>query len=97
LLTVYLSVVLLTVNWDSASDDAAVTDAVLDMFAKANTFASSKGALNPYLYLNYAHKTQQPIVGYGRASVSKLKAASLKYDPLQTFQRLVPGGFKLPL
>jgi hypothetical protein len=90
-------VVLLSVYWDRASDDAAMTDAVLDLFAKADAYASSKGALRPYLYLNYADKTQQPIAGYGKASLSKLKATSLKYDPLQTFQKLVPGGFKLPL
>jgi hypothetical protein len=89
-------VVLLTATWNNASNDAAVINAVRDLFAKADAYASSKGALNPYLYLNYAYKTQQPFAGYGVASLSKLKATSHKYDPLQAFRKLVPGGFKLP-
>jgi hypothetical protein len=89
-------VVLLTATWNNTSDDAAVTNAVLDLFAKADEYALSKGALNSFLYLNYAYKTQKPIVGYGMESVSKLKATSHKYDPLHAFQKLVPGGFKLP-
>lgn len=79
------------------SDDVAVTNAVRDLFAQADAYASSKGALNSYIYLNYAYKTQRPIDGYGAASVLNLKAVSYKYDPEQVFQKLVPGGFKLPL
>lgn len=66
-----------------------------DFFSKADAYAASKKQLNSYKYLNYAYKTQQPIQGYGAASVAKLQAASKKYDPYQVFQKLVPGGFKL--
>ncbi|KAH7323838.1 hypothetical protein BKA65DRAFT_567753 [Rhexocercosporidium sp. MPI-PUGE-AT-0058] len=48
------------------------------------------------IYLNYAEKYQDPIPGYGAASVKKLKAARKKYDPDQFFPKLVKGGFKLP-
>jgi hypothetical protein len=65
------------------------------MYAKANAFATSKGTLNAFKYLNYAYKTQSPITGYGADNVQKLKAASQKYDPFQIFQNFVPGGFKL--
>lgn len=86
---------LISASWPNPSDDQAVTEAVIDAFAKVNAFAEEKGTLNSYEYLNYAHKTQTPITGYGAENVAKLKAASKKYDPLQVFQKRVPGGFKL--
>lgn len=86
---------LISASWPNPSDEQAVTEAVIDAFAKANAFAEEKGTFHQYEYLNYAHKTQTPITGYGPENVAKLKAASHKYDPLQVFQKLVPGGFKL--
>jgi hypothetical protein len=65
------------------------------MFTKANAYASAKGKLNRYVYLNYAYKGQKPITGYGSANVAKLESISRKYDPAQIFQNQVPGGFKL--
>lgn len=82
-------------SWPNPSDDQAVIAAAADVITKANSFAESRGTLNSYEYLNYADKTQTPITGYGAETVAKLKAASHKYDPLQVFQKRVPGGFKL--
>jgi hypothetical protein len=90
-----LIVVLLTASFDLASDIPAVTAAANDMFAKNDAYAAAANTLNSYKYLNYAYKTQDPIHGYGTASVAKLKAASKKFDPNQIFQNWVPGGFKL--
>ncbi|TVY33168.1 Bifunctional solanapyrone synthase [Lachnellula subtilissima] len=52
---------------------------------------------NPFIYLNYADRSQAPLEGYGNASVAKIKAASAKYDPNGVFQTLMPGGFKISL
>jgi len=87
---------LLTARWINAADDLRVEAASHQMFAQAEAIAKKLGVFQPFLYLNYADKTQDPISSYGPASVSKLKAASKKYDPLQIFQNQVPGGFKLP-
>ena len=87
--------VLLTATWDSASDDAAVNAAVQSLFSQASAKAKSLGVFNEYLYLNYAAPWQDPITGYGAGARSSLRAASKKYDPSQTFQKNVPGGFKL--
>lgn len=59
------------------------------------TYAKSRGLYDPYLYLNYALKEQDPLKSYGIESYGNLKAVAAKYDPGQIFQRLVPGGFKL--
>lgn len=85
----------MSASWPNPADEKAVTAAIIDTFAKANAFAEKKGTFNKYEYLNYAHKTQTPITGYGAENVAKLKAASHKYDPLQVFRKRVPGGFKL--
>ena len=86
---------LLTATWTNPADDTAVTNAVLDMFTKANAYASANGKLNRYIYLNYAYKSQKPISGYGSANVQRLESISKKYDPAGIFQNQVPGGFKL--
>lgn len=86
---------MITATWDNAADEIAVSTAVTDFFAKADALAASKGMLNSYKYLNYAHKTQDPIKGYGAANVAKLRAVSKNYDPFGVFQTQVPGGFKL--
>lgn len=87
--------VLLGVTWGDEADDEIITNAVTDLFTKFDAFAASHSGLNPYLYLNYAYKTQKPIQSYGATNVKKLQAASKKYDPSGVFQKLVPGGFKL--
>lgn len=86
---------MITASYLNPSDDAAVLAAVTKFYAAADSLAASNGKLNAYKYLNYAYKTQSPIVGYGAANVAKLRAASKKYDPAGVFQTLVPGGWKL--
>lgn len=54
------------------------------------------GLLRRFQYLNYADTSQHPIASYGPENVARLKAASRKYDHNGVFQKLVPGGFKLP-
>lgn len=49
----------------------------------------------PYLYLDYADKTQDPLASYGSDNIAKMKAVAKKYDPSGVFQDLVPGGFKI--
>ena len=87
--------VLLTIQWGQASDDTAINNAAQDLFTQAEAASKSFNTYNPYLYLNYAAKFQNPIAGYGAASVANLKAVSKKYDPGQLFQTQLPGGFKL--
>ena len=87
--------VLLTVQWTDSTDDAAIDKATRSLFADAETASRNLGTYHPYLYLNYAAPWQDPIKGYGDASVAFLKQVSRKYDPGQVFQKLVPGGFKL--
>lgn len=51
--------------------------------------------LLPWVYMNYADKSQQPLASYGVENIKRMKAAAAKYDPEQMFQKLSPGGFKI--
>ncbi|KAF3042865.1 hypothetical protein E8E12_000806 [Didymella heteroderae] len=83
------------ISWQGAEQDALFQQAGADLIDRIRAYAVSIGADNPYLYLDYADITQDPLAGYGAENVKKMKAAAQKYDPQSVFQKLVPGGFKL--
>ncbi|KAK0117831.1 hypothetical protein ONS95_012155 [Cadophora gregata] len=83
-------------SWDDTKFDNAINNAAKKFFADVSQAAKRLGVYHPYIYLNYASEFQDPISSYGHANVQKLRAASRKYDGGQVFQRLVPGGFKIP-
>lgn len=82
-------------SWNSAADDALFSGAINAQIDAINGFAASLGKANPWIYTNYADKSQNPLAGYGAANLAKIKAAATKYDPTSVFQRLQPGGFKI--
>ncbi|GAP90255.2 putative 6-Hydroxy-D-Nicotine Oxidase [Rosellinia necatrix] len=58
--------------------------------------ASIDGGLFRWLYMNYADKSQDVIASYGEKNIKLMKEVASKYDPDGVFQRLCPGGWKLP-
>jgi len=82
-------------SWQGAEQDALFQQAGADLVDRIRAYAVSIGANNPYLYLDYADITQDPLASYGAENVKKMKAAAKKYDPQGVFQNLVPGGFKI--
>jgi hypothetical protein len=86
---------LLTATWANRGDDTKVYSAGQALYNQAKSKSAALGVAKGFEYLNYAAKWQDPIAGYGSASVSRLTAAAKKYDPQQVFQRLVQGGFKI--
>lgn len=85
----------LTIQYSLAQDDSAVNDATQSLIRQCISYARSRGLDDPYLYLNYALKEQDPYAGYGNSLHQSMRAVASKYDPGQAFQKLVPGGFKL--
>ena len=57
--------------------------------------ATIEGGNLPWIYLNYADKSQDPLSSYGKENLQKLREVSKRYDPQQVFQRLCAGGFKI--
>lgn len=83
-------------GWWNEKDDQTVHVATEDMIDSIKGSAEAADVHIPYIFMNDASYDQDVIKGYGQESATKLKAISAKYDPHQVFQRLVPGGFKLP-
>lgn len=90
-----LSILLISATWSDAQDDEKVADAAQALTAMLSTELASLGALDPFLYLNYAAPWQQPLQSYGRASLGRLREIGRKYDPHAVFTRQCAGGFKL--
>ncbi|KAI0404432.1 hypothetical protein F4802DRAFT_598130 [Xylaria palmicola] len=90
-----LIVTLLTITWTEASDDALVDEATHNLMAAIEDAARQTGDLDPYIYLNYADKDQDPIASYGAASVSWLQEVRDRVDPRGVFTYQVPGGYKI--
>lgn len=90
-----LFVVLINPAWKLAEDDARIFAAVEDLVAELRSLALDKDLLHRYIFTNYGYAKDDVVAGYGEESVSKLRAASKKYDPEGIFQKAVPGGFKL--
>ncbi|KAI1526017.1 GlcD FAD FMN-containing dehydrogenase [Pyrenophora tritici-repentis] len=81
--------------WAKASDDAAVMNFFSTVTKTVKAYAKSKNLDNGFIYINYASTYQDPLASYGSANVQKLIAISKKFDPMQVFQNLSPGYFKL--
>ncbi|KAI9933671.1 hypothetical protein ASPWEDRAFT_160173 [Aspergillus wentii DTO 134E9] len=82
-------------SWDNAADDALFNRLAQSITEQLNGYAKEIGEDNPYIYLNYADKTQNPLQGYGEVNVKYIANVAKKYDPAGVFQRQVPGGFKV--
>lgn len=95
-LTVFSFLVdLLWFIWDDA-EDTPLFDWIGETFVdELEGFARSVGGDSPFVYLNYAAKSQDPLKGYGEENLAFLKAVAEKHDPLGVFQTQVPGGFKV--
>lgn len=65
------------------------------MIRRLKAYTQEIGADSEYVYMNYAARYQNPLGGYGKENVEFIKAIARKYDPLEVFQRQVPGGFKV--
>ncbi|KAK8040180.1 FAD-binding oxidoreductase [Apiospora rasikravindrae] len=86
----------LDVLWQSAADDDKVARAAQAIVDEIERAARDEGSHLPYLFMNDAHEGVPVIASYGAESVRQLWEVSKRYDPHQAFQKLLPGGFKLP-
>lgn len=70
---------------------------MVSLIDQADKLAASRGLGSDFKYLNYADgsQTMQVFSGYGTSNVAEMKAANLKYDPIQLFQKIVLGWYKL--
>ncbi|SPQ23479.1 2c53db8c-179d-421c-a153-33655fda40b0 [Thermothielavioides terrestris] len=90
-----LILAVLTATFGSAGDYEIVQAAADKLLADIMEAAKARGVFNPYVDVNHAGKSQDPLASYGLANLAFLKATALHFDPRGVFQTLMPGGFKL--
>ncbi|OSS44887.1 hypothetical protein B5807_09374 [Epicoccum nigrum] len=82
-------------SWSEAKDDELFIGLGKMLTDGIQKFTTEKGTAVDYLYLNYADKDQDPLMGYGDDQVAFMRVVASKYDPTGVYQRLMPGGFKI--
>lgn len=78
--------------WTDPTQDTAVSELVDATMSNVTAYTQSVGAYRQWEYVKYAYESEDPIGSYGADNVEFLKNVSLKYDPGQTFETLVPDG-----
>lgn len=86
---------LLTLKTKTAADEAVIHARGGVFFATVEEAVKASGNSLPFVYLNYANPSQDPLGSYGAENVAFLRDISAKYDPHGVFQQRVPGGFKI--
>ena len=84
-----------TATWTDDADTAAAHQAIQELGEALKGLAQANGVYLPIIFQNDANYDQSPLGSFPAANLAKLKAASLKYDRSQAFQRLQNSGFKL--
>ncbi|PHH88229.1 hypothetical protein CDD83_7805 [Cordyceps sp. RAO-2017] len=82
--------------WGRAADDARARPAIRGMWRKIGSAIAGDQTGLGYLFMNDANIEQPVIQSYGAANVARLQAVRHRYDPDLVFDRLVPGGQKIP-
>lgn len=89
--------------WDAgvlvgADDQAGYAKAhalLMTMVKRVKELSVSVGTEADFVYLNYADASQDPIGSYGEGNIAFMKEVAQRYDPMEVFQKRVPGGFKV--
>ncbi|KAI4098961.1 MAG: hypothetical protein L6R37_006209 [Teloschistes peruensis] len=92
-----LVVVLFTAVWKNKADDFLVEQTTRSIINSIDLYAASRGAADPYRYLNNCASWQKPFDGYGAENKRFLQQMSKTYDPDGLFQKAFVGGFKLDM
>ncbi|KAK5988319.1 FAD-dependent monooxygenase CTB5 [Cladobotryum mycophilum] len=87
-----LVITLLTGMWTDKKDDDKVQQAASKMFDDLEADAKRLGEYDPFVYLNYAAPSQDPIRSYGEKSVEHLKRVRESVDPTGFFTHRVPAA-----
>lgn len=82
-----------TLSWTDPAYDSIMFDTTDQLGQTVGQVASARGGLLDFRFPNDANAKQDVFTGFGLSNKEKLREISLKYDPLQIFQKLQNGGF----
>ncbi|EXU95667.1 FAD/FMN-binding dehydrogenase [Metarhizium robertsii] len=83
--------------WNNEKDDATISALADRWLQRSLAIIQEAGKGNPWLYINYASKSQDPFASYGEKNRQRLIAIQKEVDPRGTFtsKGLCRGNFKL--
>ncbi|KAI4954620.1 hypothetical protein J4E86_005930 [Alternaria arbusti] len=87
--------VLVYMAWNESSDDTTMMKAAQSYIETSKGMARELSVDNEYYYMPYSSGYEPVVAGYGEKNMARLRAISQRYDPMQVFQNLQPGYFKL--
>lgn len=80
---------------NTVAQEKIVRDKMTTLYNSLEDYAASVKGTVPWVYLNYADSTQDPLKSYGTTNVNFIKKVAAKYDPKAIFQNKVPSGWKI--
>ena len=83
------------VSVKNAEHESIVHQKTAALTEELKTYAESISVLLPWIYINYADPTQDPLSSYGENNLEFMREVSAKYDPKGLFHERVPGSFGL--
>lgn len=84
-----------SVSWLDPADDDVVEAAFTEYMEWSQNAARERGVLSPFLYMNYAHGTQDVLGGIGSKNIDRMRSIRHAHDPHGYFKKYWKGGFKL--
>ncbi|KAL8866197.1 MAG: hypothetical protein Q9198_008994 [Flavoplaca austrocitrina] len=86
----------LDAGWISSDADAMIHNATRALNTRIKDASKAERVYEPYEFMNDASWDQDVISTYGVEGQRNMRQVQRKYDPNMVFQKLVPGGWKLP-
>ena len=88
-------VLLVSFTWGSSKDDELVVRIAQNIVDRAVIIGKEMGVHHPFIYQNYAAKSQDVFAGYSVENQKRLRRVQKEVDPEGVFSRLQPGYFSL--
>ncbi|PVH74286.1 FAD-binding domain-containing protein [Cadophora sp. DSE1049] len=90
-----LTILLVSFSWGSSKDDELVVRTAQNIIDRSVIIGKEMGVHHPFIYQNYAAKSQDVFAGYSVENQERLRRIQKEVDPEGVFVRLQPGYFSL--
>ncbi|KAG4434577.1 hypothetical protein IFR05_009933 [Cadophora sp. M221] len=90
-----LTILLASFGWADEEDNELIVRTAQNLIDRAVILGKKMGIYHPFIYQNYAAKSQDVFAGYSVENQQRLRRIQKEVDPEGVFSRLQPGYFTL--
>ncbi|KAH7310269.1 hypothetical protein BKA65DRAFT_601182 [Rhexocercosporidium sp. MPI-PUGE-AT-0058] len=90
-----LTILLTAFGWADEKDNELIVRTAQNVIDRAVILGKEMGVHHPFIYQNYAAKSQDVFAGYSVENQERLRRVQREVDPEGVFSRLQPGYFTL--